>query len=322
MISQTKDGTEADRRLILLGPQPEYRSLRMAIDRLGISGPVAVMTAGWEEDELDSRKSPALMAALPGGSFNLQLFARSEELFQADPALIQALRDRQDELRLLRDLYKDRLELMAEAARITWRRRDERVDFLPERESCIEAMQLLDRQHFLRTSQVCDIWEDRMKTPARNHVVRHRQEVAEQLAGVQALLISGGHAAIILNRLMIFDVLGAAPNLPVIGWSGGAMALAEQIVFFHDSPPQGRGDAEVLRAGMAMFERYLPLPDARNRLILDDRERVALFSRRFDRYQCVVMDENTIMDRQNGEWWISPGTVRLDDDGSLAEATG
>lgn len=322
MISETKDGNRDNRRLMLLGPQQEYRSLRAAIERLGSSGPLAVITAGWEEDEEDSRKSAALMAALPGGSFNLKLFTRSEELFQADPALIQALRDRQDELRLLRDLYKDRLELLAEAARITWRRRDERIDFLPERESCIEALQLLDRQHFLRTCQICDSWEDRMKTPARLHVARHRSEVAEQLAGVQALVISGGHAAIILNRLMIFDVLEAVPALPVIGWSGGAMALAEQIVFFHDSPPQGRGDAEVLRAGMGMYGRFLPLPDARHRLILDDRERVAIFSRRFDGFQCVVMDENTLMDRQDGNWWISPGTVRLDDDGGLVEVTG
>ncbi len=309
------------RRLVLLGPQPEYQSLRLGLTRLNINAPVALITAGWEDDESDPRKLAPLMDALPENSFNLDLFQRSEELFKADPALIQALRDRQDELRLLRDLYRDRLELALEAARLTNRRRNERLDFAVERLSALEAVQLLDRQYYLRTCQICDAWESRMNTSSRPHVVRHTNEIRESLSHASAIVIGGGHSAIILNRLKIFEILESQILLPVIAWSGGAMALADQVVFFHDSPPQGRGDAELLRAGMAMFDKFLPLPDARNRLMLDDREKVALFANRFDRYQCVVFDEQTLMDRMDGHWWFSAGLQRLGADGSLQQVS-
>jgi hypothetical protein len=309
------------RRLLLLGPQPEYRTLREALSRLQVETPVAVITAGWEEDELDPRKSTPLMDALPPGSFNLDLFQRSEDLFKADPALIQALRDRQDELRLLRDLYRDRLEHTLEAARITWRHRMEQLDLAAERESAIEAVRVLDRQYFLRTCQICDAWESRIQTGSRPQVARHCDEIRHALHRAAAIVISGGHAAIILNRLKIFEILTASSDLPVIAWSGGAMALADQIVFFHDSPPQGSGDPEVLRAGMAMFHKYLPLPDARVRLRLDDRERVALFSRRFSEYQCVVFDEQTLLDRVEGTWQVSGEARCLGEDGLLQQVS-
>jgi hypothetical protein len=309
------------RRLVLLGPQPEYQSLRHALTRLKIDSPVALITAGWEDDESDPRKLTPLMDALPAGSFNLDLFQRTEDLFKVDPALIQALRDRQDELRILRDLYRSRLELALEAARITNRRRSDRLDFAEERLSAIEAVQLLDRQYFVRTCQICDAWEERMKTSSRPHVIRHTDEVRQSLSHVSAIVIGGGHAAIILNRLKIFEILESSVTLPVVAWSGGAMALADQIVFFHDSPPQGRGDAELLRAGMGMFDKILPLPDARNRLMLDDPEKVSLFANRFDRYQCVVFDEHTMLDRENGRWSISAEAQKLGVDGLLKQVS-
>ena len=226
------------RRLVLLGPQPEYQSLRHALARLEIDSPVALITAGWEDDELEPRKLTPVMDALPPGSFNLDLFQRTEDLFKADPAMIQALRDRQDELRLLRDLYRDRMELALDAARLTIRRRNERLDFAEERLSAIEAVQLLDRQYFLRTCQICDAWEARMKTASRPHVVRHVEEVRQLLSRASAIVIGGGHAAIILNRLKIFEILDSSVSLPVIAWSGGAMALADQVVFLRDGKQQ------------------------------------------------------------------------------------
>ena len=100
------------------------------------------------------------------------------------------------------------------------------------------------------------------------------------------------------------------PDLPIIAWSGGAMAFADQIVFFHDSPPQGPGDAEVLRAGMGLFHDVLPLPDANTRLNLDDRARVELFARRFDRCHCVIFDERTILERKHGDLATKGDRVR------------
>ena len=160
----------------------------------------------------------------------------------------------------------------------------------------------LDRQYFVRTSQVHDHYEERLQTPNRPLVARQRGEIYGQLEQCKAILIAGGHVAIILNRLKIFGILEMRPDLPIIGWSGGTMALSDQIVFFHDSPPQGPGDAELLRAGMGLFSDILPLPDAKSRLNLEDAARVELFARRFDRCQCVIFDEETILERQHGHW--------------------
>jgi hypothetical protein len=307
--------------LILLGPQPGYRTLRLALQRLKPAGPVAVVTAGWEEEELDERNLAPLMEALPPDSINLQLFQRSEELFAADPEVIAMMRERQDELRLLRDVYRIRLEHALDAYRQIGNFSDERVGLEAERQSAMEMVRLLDRQYFLRTSQIIDKWEDRLNTGSRPEVVRHRREIGRILADVCAVVVSGGHAGIILNRLKLFGIDEMAGHLPLVAWSAGAMALAGQIVFFHDRPPQGKGDAELLRAGIGLFHEFLPLPDARRRLRLDDADRVAMFARRFEGFQCVVMDDHTIMDRNRGRWHVSAGTMRLDERGRLSRVT-
>lgn len=133
-------------------------------------------------------------------------------------------------------------------------------------------------------------------------MVQHRREIVDVLQRTEAILIAGGHVAIILNRLKIFGILEVRSELPIIAWSGGAMALSDQVVFFHDSPPQGPGDAEVLRAGMGLFHDVLPLPDAKTRLNLEDQARVELFARRFSRFKCVIFDEDTILERNQGHW--------------------
>ncbi|MEM7453328.1 MAG: hypothetical protein AAF456_03125 [Planctomycetota bacterium] len=289
------------RPLTLLGPQPEYHSLRHVIERAGFEGPVALNTSGWETEESDDE---ALRAAVPVDCVNLNLFARSEQLFTDDKELIETLRARQDELRHLRDVYNDRLEYMLTAARKVIRKQGALIDLTRERESAIEMIRQLDREYLLRTEQIIDRYEEQLNTSARPAVEHHRREIAGLLSGVSAILISGGHVAIILNRLKIFGILEMNPQLPVIAWSGGAMALSAEVIFFHDSPPQGAGNAEVLRAGMGLFGDVLPLPSARTRLKLDDRARVELFARRFDRYKCVVFDPATILIR-SGDGWVT-----------------
>ncbi len=288
-----------ERHLFLLGPQPEYASLQQLLRELQLGSPLALITAGWETEE---NQDHTLKHSLGVEGINLNLFARTERLFEEDPELIQLLRDRQDELRHLRDVYNDRLHLLLKAARQIIRRQEKLVDLTAEREAAIDMVRQLDRQYYVRTSQVHDDYEERLQTPNRPLVARQRGEIYGQLEPCKAILIAGGHVAIILNRLKIFGILEMRPDLPIIAWSGGAMALADQIVFFHDSPPQGPGDAELLRAGMGLFSDVLPLPDANSRLNLDDMARVELFARRFDRCQCVVFDERTILERQHERW--------------------
>ena len=123
---------------------------------------------------------------------------------------------------------------------------------------------------------------DRWHLSERDVVARQRHELQKLLKNSLALCIAGGHVSILLNRLWLFDVAGLLPKtMPVVAWSAGAMALAERVVLFHDSPPQGRGYAEVLCAGVGLCPGVVPLPHAKKRLQLNDQVRVQLLARRF-----------------------------------------
>jgi hypothetical protein len=88
------------------------------------------------------------------------------------------------------------------------------------------------------------------------------------------------------------------------------MAVSERIVLFHDSPPQGPGDAEVLDWGMGLCAGVVPLPHASRRLRLDDPLRVALLSRRFSPAHCIPLDAGSRID-WNGEKWIPAVGTRV-----------
>ena len=95
------------------------------------------------------------------------------------------------------------------------------------------------------------------------------------------------------------------------------MALGELVVLFHDSPPQGAGDAEVLAAGLRAYPGVLPLPHARRRLRLADPLRVALLARRFTPLSCVALDEGARLD-WNGRGWSLPAPLPwLEEDGRV-----
>ena len=307
------DMSDKQRHLILLGPQPDYASLRLALAQLNLRGPVALNTSGWETEEHEDSR---LKEAIDSDSINLHLFARTEKLFAGDPELIQTLQARQDELRHLRRAYNDRLDHQLKAARQIIRRQENLIDLSAEREAAIEMIRQLDRQYLVRTSQIIDKYEDQLQTANRPLVQMHREEISRILDQVSAIIISGGHVAIILNRLKIFGILEMRPDIPIVAWSGGTMALADKVVFFHDSPPQGAGNPEVLRAGMGLFQDLLPLPHGRTRLNLQDAARVELFARRFDQYKCVILDQQTILERKDGSW----GVVQEESDACLSTA--
>ena len=303
------------RRLLLLGPQPDFATLKAALARLSGNQPVAVVTAGWQEDE---SADTDLMSQLPRGSTNLNLFQRSEALFEKDVELIRVLRVRQDELRVLRKTYLLRLNRCLAAVRDLSRYKPQiRFDLQPEIAAAYETLRQLDRQYLVRTTQICDHYDQELDICHRESVQAHRAELQQMLDRSSALVISGGHVGIILNRLRLFGILDLN-DLPIVAWSAGAMALADQIVLFHDHPPQGKGNPEVLRAGMGLFHEVLPLPGARQRLQLDDRERISLLARRFDDFACIEFNADTIVERFRGHWRHTRCS-RLKADGSLEE---
>jgi hypothetical protein len=151
-------------------------------------------------------------------------------------------------------------------------------------------------------------------------VVHHKRELAQILARCSILAIAGGHVGALLHRLRLFDVVGLHGARPVIAWSAGAMVCSERIVLFHDSPPQGAGDAEVYERGLGLVPGVVALPHARARLMLDDRARVSLFARRFAPARPFALDPKTRLDWFEGNLRAHPGTHVLGADGSVGEA--
>ncbi len=273
--------------LTLLGPQRQHRTLGAVVGRLGITGQIAAVTAGWQEREAEIEEMREHLR-LP--VVDLQLHHRLEQAFAEDPDLFRAHRSRQDCLRKMHQLYRYRLDFTLEPARGLLRRTGNVALLEPEKESAIAAVHELDRQYLQRIVEVHRAFERAHPPGSHPALERQRDEVAALVDDSAALVIAGGHVAVLLNRLRLFRFTELTAAKPLIAWSAGAMALAERVVLFHDSPPQGAGNAEVLDVGLGLYSGLLPLPHARRRLRLEDPFRVQLFARRFAPDVCLLLE--------------------------------
>ena len=304
------------RTVVLLGPQRFDPILRSAVDELGVEGPIATVTAGWQEREGEDEE---LRSHLGDRTRNLRLYARCEEVFAADLELFSAHRERQDRLKELQRLYRLRLDAALGVARALEQREGVDPEILgPEREAALEEVRALDAHLLARAAEIDRRFAERWRPTERPEVVRHRRELAAELEACDALAIAGGHVAVLLNRLRLFGVFDLAGERPVFAWSAGAMVLAERIVLFHDSPPQGAGNAEVLEQGLGICPGVVPLPHAALRLRLDDPLRVGLFARRFLPLSCVTLDAGARLDFVGDRLVAAAGTRRLTPRGRLA----
>jgi hypothetical protein len=297
---------------VLLGPQRLQPTIDKELERWGIPGPLATITAGWQEREAEDDE---LQEFLGGRCVNLRLHARSEDVFREDPELFRANQQKQDTLRHLQDLYRARLAHALDATR-ELDQSSAPADLVDaERDAAILALRLVDKQHLARTRQVQRDFELQYRPTSRPAVERHYRELRATLSNCYALLIAGGHVASLLNRMRLFELgslLTSLPRpLPVFAWSAGAMAITERVVLFHDSPPQGPGNAEILGEGLGLLPRVVALPHARRRLRLDDQKRVSLLARRFKPDLCVALDDLDRAVWDGRQWTAGPNTKRL-----------
>lgn len=311
-------------QVIVLGPQRLAPTVREAVVEQGLhpaNDRFAAVTAGWEEREEELED---LREHLGGQIVGLRLHERTEDVYAKDPALLQAVRSRHDRLRKLQGLYRLRLSYALDAARELLQREvtEDIAQFLDsERSSAIDAVCALDLEHLEHIRVVHQAFEDEWRPSEREVVAYHREEIRRDLADCAALLVAGGHVTVLLDRLRMFDVIPFLDQQPIFCWSAGAMALSDRVVVFHDSPPQGPGNAEVLEAGLGVFEGLVPLPHAKRRLRLDDPLRVGLFARRFGPAICAALDEETQLAWDGKLWTAKAGTRKLRADGQLEEVT-
>lgn len=307
------------RRIVLLGPQRLKPTLIDAVRNLDVRGAFAAVTAGWQEreDEIDE-----LSAHLDRPVSNLRLHARGEDVFRRDPELFLAYGDLLDRTRKIQDLYRLRLAFAKAAAREMFASTVDADVLEPEIESSIETLRALDEQHEGRVLKLRLAFEAEWRPSEREAVAEHRAEISEVLSRCEAVAIAGGHVQILLDRLRLFDIAPLTTHLPVFAWSAGAMVVSERVVLFHDYPPQGAGNAEVLSDGLGLCRGVLPLPHAKRRLNLADAKRVSLLARRFSPLTCVAMDEGArAVWRDRGGLDVHEGRVILAD-GHVTEIVG
>lgn len=307
-------------RLFLLGPQRLRPTVVTAVRALGFSGNdlrVATVTAGWQELEGEDQE---LRDHLVGGTVNLELYRRAERVFERDPELAETHRERQALLRRMQAAYRARLRFAIDACRELGRGAASGDDvFRTEWSAAMDAVRDLDRAHLERVREVRAAFDERRRPLERDAVAREREEIREILGRVNVLAIAGGHVAVLLNRLLLFGIGALWGARPVVAWSAGTMALAERVIVFHDSPPHGPGNPEVLDVGLGYGHGVVPLPHARRRLRLDDGERVSRTATRFAPDRCVALDDGCGIEWTGSRWAAWPGTRLLHPDGSAAE---
>lgn len=355
---------------MLLGPQR-----RPTVDRvvrsLDIEGPIATVTAGWQEREGDDIE---LDEQLGGRSVNLRLYERWGDIQERDHEFVAATRRRRDELLELRHTYVIRLghalaavhDLAPDAEEVATVgsnrdagsgalsypaavssgavgidrgggdavRVEVSVDDVADspgesggggrvvgggthsftdssghptlqrrrsaaraeaRARAIEDVRRIDAEHVARLDEHNAEFIARWAPHERDIVARHRVEVARGLDESGALTIAGGHVAVLVGLLHLF-ALDPPRRLPIIAWSAGAMALTEQVVIYHDRTVQGPSDAEIYGRGIGVVLGTVAVPHARDRLLLNDTDRMAVLSARFAPATCVLLHPGTRLD--------------------------
>ncbi len=270
----------------LLGPQRFLTTAGAVVRSLGVEGPVATVTAGWEERESDDGE---LDSVLEGRSRNLRLFGRMMDVLEHDPAVAAAALTLRDAVDDLSGAYAVRLHYALDSV-FAVRRRKGRDDVLAAAyEDGIEAVRRLDEWYL---DEVRALYGEAYATGAvdRSELwVTHRAEVAELLAGSSVLAVAGGHVGMLLRTMQFFAVRPPA-ELPVVAWSAGAMAMTRMVVLFNDFA-QSHPAAEVWDRGVGRVDRVIALPHARRRIVLEDRVRTQVFVRRFQGYACLLLDD-------------------------------
>ena len=299
--------------VVLLGAQRFEPSLGAALQNLRVTGRIALITAGWQERELEDEE---LSAHLGGDTINLRLHARGEEIFKKDTELRTAHRERQDALRHHQDFYRIRLEHLVAADNVMEKRAAPPLIAAEEAKTSVEALRELDNRHLARCARLHSEFEERWSLATRPSVALHRKEIAETVQGCGAIAISGGHVASLLNRLMLFGIGELVEDRLLFAWSAGAMALSERVVLFHDDPPQGPGVSEVLDAGLGLVPGVIVLPQPEQRLRLDRRDRLRALVSRFAPAACLALPACSRVTWRAGKLSAPVGVVELRGDGS------
>lgn len=273
---------------VLLGPVGAGAAVAGELAALGVDGPVAMVTAGWEEGE---RNDADLDRTLGGGTRNLGLFGRRLDILEMDQEYADEFRRVRGLLTQLREVYLVQLRHALRGVDAV-RQHDAAARRLSgvQLDEAIETVRALDERHAARHDALLGEFYATYPPHERPVIAAHRDAVAATVAECAAVVIAGGHVGVLTDCLHVCNVGALLGDRPVVAWSSGAMAIAERVMLVDDHDLAGRPD-EVLGAGIAVVRGVVPLPAAASRLRIDDRNHLALLARRLAPRACVLLDE-------------------------------
>ncbi len=302
-------------KIVILGPQRYQPTIGQEIETAVPDGDLAVITAGWQERESEMAD---LDAAVGRPTVNLRLHARAEEIFRDAPEFREAHRNHQNRIKTMQAMYRVKLHNALASVEELKHMADVEEDILePQVEDALEVVRHLDRHHLETLAEANREFYEERGPKHSSSIMDHHYEVAELIDRSSAVLVAGGHVAVLLNRLRLLKLEGLLRNKPLVAWSAGAMVLCDRVVLFHDSPPQGPGNAEIFEAGLGLYDNMIPLPHASRRLVLDDPVRVSTLASRFSGSACLALNDNTRIDWDGETWHNGTNIKRLTESGSL-----
>lgn len=300
---------------VLLGSQGQTTTLGDAVAGLEVEGPIATITAGWQEYESQDEELPEQLGR---ETVNLTLYRRAETVFAEDKELQQQHRALQDQLRVGQDYYRMRLARLQDAAEDIARRA--KGSALEKEEAALSMAYLrqIDRDHLERVRAMRDEYEARMKPLTRDAVQKQRKEIKKLLEPTKIVAIAGGHVAVLLNRLRMFGIAELMKNRVLVAWAGGAMVTGERVILFHEDPPQGEPVNEVLEPGLGLHKGIVPLPSPRHRLKLQDPAKVSWLAQRQLPYRSIALESGSYVYFEGERFHGAHGTQWLKTDGTVS----
>lgn len=274
-------------RAVLLGPLAPDTDLEAELRLLDVEGPIALVTAGWEEAE---RNDAGIDRHLGGGTRNLGLYGRYLDILETDSDYAEALRGHRAELSELQAAYRVRVRHALAAVETLQRRQTgARRSAGTYADEAMQAVRALDDAHAEALSAARFRFAAEHPVEDRDIVIAHREAVRAVLQDCEALAMAGGHVGVLSDCLHMCDIGVAAAGLPVLAWSSGCVSLAERVLVVDDDDIAGR-PGEVVAEGLGICAGIAPVPDAARRLHAHNADALAMLARRCAPRVCVLLD--------------------------------
>lgn len=303
-----------DAHITLLGPQ-RTPCLGEVVASLGLGDArFATINAGWREREPDDE---LLSQTLGGNTINPRLWHRMQQVWEVDPELAQADRDRRQVLEEMQHLYlmglDHALSALKELLRHSPRHPSVRELAVADAEEIVRDM---DLRHLERVeAEYAQFWEQ-WRPHERDSIAQAREAITADLAQAQAVVLTGGHVGVLMGAMHLFNIAPAL-DAPIVAWGAGAMALTDRVVLFHDRAAHGPAIAEVYQRGLGLVRHTVAWPSPRERLDVSNQTRMGLLSRRFDPAHSLML-ESGVQVHIGYDGLLPPSAPVIASDGTLS----